>query len=269
MNRFVKKLLARYVKYIEIIGYAFVILFIAGLVALSYIKAEDEFVNLNGKFEIPTDLIQFDRSYYVIDQLSDSNSVASANAPLLKITDDERFIADQTILNNLEQQADVARNAARRNLEKQLQPIIEKLVQKKYPYLEKSTLRSKISGDFIITDLENDFIPSNKVICGVFDFENNLVRVTDFPADKRMKRKLKLGQTGIATLKLSPIESISLSVSLISLDEKEAIFQSTGISKEVKFKVAKYLCSNPNNNKIDANISVLVGWKSWMRLIWR
>jgi hypothetical protein len=269
MNRFVKKLLARYVKYIEIIGYAFVILFIAGLVALSYIKAEDEFVNLNGKFEIPTEVIKFDRPHYIIVQLSDSNAVVNVNAPLFEITEDENFIADQTILNSLEQQSKTAKKVSRKNLENELNRIISDLVQKKYPYLEKSTVRSKISGDFIITDLENDFIPSNKVIGGVFDFENNLVRVTDFPADKRMKRKLKLGQTGVATLKLSPIESISLSVSLISLDKNEAIFQSTGISKEVKFKVAKYLCSNPNNNKIDANISVLVGWKSWMRLIWR
>ncbi|HEX9971310.1 MAG TPA: hypothetical protein VGD14_04490 [bacterium] len=269
MNRFVKKLLARYVKYIEIIGYAFVILFIAGLVALSYIKAEDEFVTLNGKFEIPTDLIQLDRSHYVIDQLSDSNSVVDVNAPLFEITGDEKIIADQTILNSLEQQAKTAQKASQKNLENELNRIISDLVQKKYPYLEKSTLRSKISGDFIITQLVNDIIPENQAIGGVFDFDKHLVRVTDFPADKRMKRKLKLGQTGIAALKLSPIESISLSVSLISLDEKEAIFQSTEISKEVKFKVAKYLCSNPNNNKIDTNISVLVGWKSWMRLIWR
>ena len=153
MNRFVKKLLARYVKYIEIIGYAFVILFIAGLVALSYIKAEDEFVNLTGKFEIPTDLIQLDRPHYVIDQLSDSNSVVDVNAPLFEITGDEKIIADQTILNSLEQQAKTAQKASQKNLENELNRIISDLVQKKYPYLEKSTLRSQISGDFIICSI--------------------------------------------------------------------------------------------------------------------
>ena len=269
MNRFIKKLLARYVKYIEIIGYVFVILFIVGLVALSYIKAEDEFVNLQGKFEVPADLIRLDRPHYITGQLSDSNAVVAVNAPLFEISDDEKFIADQTILTGLEQQAATARNASQKNLEQELNRIISELAQKKYPSLARSTLRSNISGDFIITQLENNFIPENMIIGGVFDFDDNLVRVMDFPPDKRMKRKLKLGQTGTATLKLGPVESISLSVSLISLDEKEATFQSAEISKAVKLKVAKYISSNPNNNQIETNISVLVGWISWMRLIWR
>jgi hypothetical protein len=269
MNRFVKKLLAKYVKYIELVGYAFVILFIAGLVALSYIKAEDEFVNLNGKFEIPTDMIKLDHPHYVIDQLSDSNTVVNVNAPLFEITSDEKFIANQTILNNLEQQADAARKASRKNLEKELNRIISDLLQKEYPKLEISTLQSKISGDFIITQLENDLIPENEVIGGVFDFDNNLIRVIDFPADKRMKKKLKLDQAGTATLKLGPVESINLSVFLVSLNEKEACFHSSDISKDIKFKIAKYICSNSEKNQIEANINVLVGWKSWMRLIWR
>lgn len=269
MNRFIKKLLAKYVKYIEIIGYVFVILFIAGMVALSYIKAEDEFVNLNGKFEIPTELIKLDRPHYVIDQLSDSNTVVSANSQLFEITDDEQFIADQTILTNLEQQAEAARNASRKNLENEFNGIIAELAQKNYPWLAMSTLRSKISGDFIITQLTNNLIPADEVIGGVFDFKNNLVRITDFPADKRMRKKLELGQTGTATLKLSPIESISIPVFLVTMDEDFVIFRSTEISKEVKFKIANYFCSNPGESQIEAGVNVLVGWKSWMRLIWR
>ena len=35
MNLFIKKILAKYVIYIEIIGYGFVLLFIVGLIALS------------------------------------------------------------------------------------------------------------------------------------------------------------------------------------------------------------------------------------------
>lgn len=269
MNRFIKRLLAKYVKYIEIIGYAFVILFIAGMIALSYIKAEDEFVNLNGKFEIPTDLIKLDRRHYVIDQLSDSNAVVSRNAPLFEITDDKKFIADQTILSNLEQQAETARKASQKKLENELDGIIAELVQKNYPRLVMSTLRSKISGDFIITELEKDLISANEIIGGVFDFENNLVRVTDFPADKSIKRKLKLGQTGTATLKLGPVESISFPIFLVTIDEKVVYFHSADISKEHKFKIAKYICSNPGDVQIDASVSILVGWKSWMRLIWR
>jgi|GEM_PF-2214528 hypothetical protein len=269
MNRFIKKLLARYVTYIEIIGYAFVVLFVAGMIALSYIKAEDELVNVQGKFEVPADLIQFDRSHYVIDQLSDSNAVVEANAPLFELTDDEQFIAEQTILNNLQGQMEIARAAAQKDLQQELNRITSSLIQKRYPYLRLSTLRAKMAGDFLITNLAGDLIPKNKIIGGVFDFENNLIRVTEFPPDRQVRRKLKLGQTGTATLKLSPTESINLSVVLVSMNEKEAYFHSPEIAAETKFKIATYLCSNSESNQIEASISVLVGWKSWMRLIWR
>lgn len=269
MNRFIKKLLAKYVTYIEIIGYAFVLLFIAGMVALSSIKAEDEFVTLQGKFEVPADLIQFDRTHYLIDQLSDSNTVVDANAPLLEVTDDAKFIAEQTILNNLQGQMEIAQSAAQKDLQRELDRITSSLIQKRYPYLPLATLRAKIAGDFLITDLATDLIPKNKIIGGVFDFDNNLIRVAEFPPDRQVRRKLKLGQTGTATLKLSPGESINLPVVLVSLSEKEVYFHSAEIPQEIKFKIAKYLCANPETNQIEASISVLVGWKSWMRLIWR
>ncbi len=269
MNRFIKKLLARYVTYIEIIGYAFVLLFIAGMIALSYIKAEDEFVNLQGKFEVPADLIQFDRAHYLIDQLSDSNAVVAANAPLIEVTDDEKFIAEQTILNNLQGQAVIAQTAAQKNLEQQLDQIISNLIQKSYPYLSMYTVRAKIGGDFLITDLAGDLIPPKKVIGGVFDFDNNLVHVTEFPPDRQLRRKLKLGQTGTAMLKLGLIESVSLPVVLVSLNEQEAYLHATEISQDAKFKIAKFLSDHPETNQIEAAVSVLVGWKSWMRLIWR
>lgn len=269
MNRFTKKLLAKYVTYIEIIGYGFVLLFVAGMIALSYIKAEDEFVTLQGKFEVPADLIQFDRTHYLIDQLSDSNTVVDANAPLLEVTDDEQFIAEQTILNNLQGQVVIAQTANQKNLEQGLNRIIADLIQRRYPSLRMSTVRAKIAGDFLITNLASDLIPQKKIIGGVFNFDSNLIRVAEFPPDRQVRRKLKLGQTGTATLKLSPVESINLPVVLVSLSEKEAYFHSAEISKELKFKIAQNLCSNPETNQIEASINVLVGWKSWMRLIWR
>lgn len=269
MNRFIKKLLARYVTYIEIIGYGFVLLFVAGMIALSYIKAEDEFVNLQGKFEVPADLIQFDRTHYLIDQLSDSNAVVEINAPLFEVTDDEQFIAEQTILSNLEGQVEIARKVAQKNLEQRLNQIITDLIPKRYPSLRMSTVRAKIAGDFLITDLANDLIAPHKIIGGVFDFDNNLIRVAEFPPDRQARRKLKLGQTGTATLKLSPVESIQLAVVLVSLSETEAYLHATEISQDARFKIAQHLSNNPETNQIEASVSVLVGWKSWMRLIWR
>lgn len=269
MNLFVKKLLAKYVKYIEIIGYSLVFLFIAGLIALSQIKAEDEYVNLNGNYEIETFLITFDSPRYIIDQLSDSNSVVQANDPLFEVTDDEQFIADQKILDNLEIQVETANKASRRDVADKLSSVILDIEKRKYKYLELSTVRSKISGEFILVNLNNDFIPEHEIIGGVFDLKNSIIRVTEFPVDKRMKKKLKPGQSGTADLKLGPVESINLSVTLDSLNNEEAVFHITEIPKDAKFKIANYISSIPEQKTIQANVKVLVGWKSWMNLIWR
>jgi hypothetical protein len=276
MNRFVKKLLAKYVTYIEIIGYAFVILFIATLVALSYIKAEDEFVSLNGKYELQTHLIKFDHRNYMIGQVADSNTVVDANGPLFEITDDEAFITDQTILDNLEAQLEAARQATRADLTKKLAPLIYEMEAKTYPGLKINIVRSAIAGDFIIVQSTYGLIPENKVIGGVYDFDNSLIQVTEFPPDKRLKRKLKPAQTGTATLKLGPLESIQLSVNLELISDRTAIFAIKEIPKEAKLKIAKYTSdvqmdstSKVEAISIDANINVLGGWKSWMKLIWR
>jgi len=268
MNRFVKKLLAKYVKYIEIIGYALVFLFIAGLIALSKIKAEDEYVNLNGNYEFETFLIQFDTPKYIIDQLSDSNSVVQANDPLFEITDDERFIADQSILDNLEIQVETANKASRRDVADKLSSVILDIEKRKYKYLKLSTVRSKITGEFILVNLNKDFVPEHEIIGGVFDLKNSIIRVTEFPVDKRMKKKLKPDQAGTANLKLGLVESIDISITLDSLNNEEAVFHITEIPEDAKIKIARYISSFPGQT-IQANVNVLVGWKSWMNLIWR
>ncbi len=269
MNLFVKKLLAKYVIYIEIMGYALVLLFIAGLFALSNIKAEDEYVNLSGKYEIKSYLIKFDYPQYIINQMTDSISIVQSKDPLLEITSDQKFIADRIILYNLENQVKTARKASQKNLENKLSQIVMDIEKKTYPNLKISTVRSPLAGKYIMFPRKTDSISENEVIAGVFDFDKSLIRVSEFPVDQRMKKKLKLNQTGTAVITLGAAESVDLPLILQTVTNNEAVFSCTQISDDIALKLAKYISSLSEEVPLKANIKVLVGWKSWMRLIWR
>jgi hypothetical protein len=269
MNLFVKKLLAKYVIYIEIIGYLLVFLFIAGLVALSFIKAEDEYVNLTGAYEIKSHQISFEKRNYIIDLLSEPDSLLRANSPLMEITDDEKFIADQIIFNHLEVQLEEARKASAKTIERQLSSIMDKIERELYPRLNLKVIRTPVEGRFLLLEHDDDLIPENKIIGGVYDFENSIIRVTQFPADNRIKKKLKPDQSGSAILQLNVNETAQVPISLTVVDKNEAVFDVGQISRENMYKIAEHLSSGDDDAIINANINLLVGSKSWMRLIWR
>jgi len=269
MNRFAKKMLAKYIKYIEIIGYFFVILFIAGLVALSFIKAEDEYVNLNGKYELEVHLLKFENPQYILDLRSDSSSIVSANGPLLEITDNEKFIADRTIQTNLEAQLETAQKVKQKKLANNLAAIIQDIEERDYPKLDISVVRTPIRGEFFLLLDNSDFIPKNEIIGGVFNFEEGFIKVTEFPADKRLVKKVKQGQAGTATLKLGPVDNVPCSVVVSDVSKSGILLKMETIPENEKLKIINFIAAHPEEVAIDVNINVLVGWKSWMRLIWR
>ncbi|MBD3289826.1 hypothetical protein GF337_13550, partial [candidate division KSB1 bacterium] len=204
MNLFVKKLLAKYVIYVEIIGYVLVAIFIGGLIALSFIKAEDEFVNLNGHLALESGLLVFEQDHYIIDVLSETNSSVNTRAPLLEVTDDQKFITDRELLSTLETQLEKMQQAGRPDLERQLSEMILDLEEKTYPRLELNTIRSTMSGDFILFEPERDLIRADTPIGGVFDFSNARIHVPQLPADRSQARKLEIEHSGTATIQLGP-----------------------------------------------------------------
>lgn len=268
MNRFVKKLLAKYIKYIEIIGYFFVVLFIAGLVALSFIKAEDEYVGLNGKYQIDFQMIKYEKPHYILDLRSENGATVSANSPLFELTDDDKFIADRTIQTNLEAQLETARNAGQRKLANNLAAIILEIEERDYPKLDYSVERAPIEGAFFLID-SSDFIPAEVIKGGVFNFEEATIRVTQFPSDKRLVKKVKQDQAGTATIKLGPVEKIVCTAIVSEVSKSEILLNMETIPVNEKLKIINFIAARPDDVSIDVSVNVLVGWKSWMRLIWR
>jgi hypothetical protein len=269
MNLFWKKLLAKYVIYIEIIGYGFVILFVAGLIALSKIKAEDEYVNLNGHYEINSFLLTFDEPHYLLELQADSSSVVTEGIPLIRVTSDKQFIADHSILENMRTQREAAQNVADYRLAEKILSIIVGIERNKYPNIATTVIKTPIAGTFYLFDNEIHNIPAGKVIGGVFDFVTSKGKVTEFPPDKRMKKKLEPGQKATITLKLGITEQVVLDARLATINDEEAIFEIVSYEKEASRKIAVFLGSVQENSMINASVSVLVGEKSWMQLIWR
>jgi hypothetical protein len=93
--------------------------------------------------------------------------------------------------------------------------------------------------------------------------------VNQLPADKQMVKKLKSGQTGTATLNLNAGNSIQIPVTIFEIDKSHASFIINSFPTADRRKFASELCKEPQKTNLAVNISVLVGGKSWMRLIWR
>jgi hypothetical protein len=268
MNLFVKKLLAKYVKYIEIIGYLFVLLFIAGLVALSQIKAEDEFVSLNGIFEIEKEIISFPKKQIILNVFAESSVKVKPGDNLIELTDNKKYISDHEIIKDLENQIKLAREVSDNNLVNKFSNILNEIQNRNYPNLDIEKIQSKLPGDYFPFVQKNEITEINQTIGGVFGFENGTIRVSEFPVDQQQKKKLKSGQTGTATLKLGFENSNSISVLMSEFSEREMIFELEDLSLENKQKIATSLAQN-EDEYISVTLSVLVGSKSWMNLIWR
>ncbi len=265
-NRFIKTLLARYVIYVEVIGYVFVILFIAGLVALSFIKAEDEYLNLKGQLEVPAFTIQFDHRHHLVDLISEADSLVGENSPLIEVTDDGHFIADQLILKNLQLQEAEARDASNGDLARRIASLIQSIESKQYNDLEIMTVRTPVAGRFFLFEGNGDIFPENKTIGGVYDFENSLIRVSALPQEKRDRKKLKPRQTGTVNIAVGSGASIPVKIVLNSVSDGEALFTISPIDKAEQRSIAAQL---KDQRSMEVDIHLLVGWKSWMRLIWR
>ena len=269
MNKFVKKLLAKYVKYIEIIGYGMVFLFIAGLVALSTIKAEDEFVNLTGQYDISSSLIISPQRLFIIDVLADTFQIVGPGGDLLEVAEDDRYVSDRVIRKNLEEQVEEAREFGNTQLVRRLTAIISELKSRNYPELYKRTLKSPISGDFVLFKNKTDVVPNDIPIGGVFDFEDGQIRVTEFPADKRMKRKLKPDQIATVNLRLGEEKTLSQDAIITANRDDVVVLELKGMSNEDKRNIAHYISRHAQVMSVDVSISVLVGARTWMNLIWR
>jgi len=269
MNKFVKKLLAKYVKYIEIVGYGLVFLFIAGLVALSTIKAEDEFINLTGRYDISSSLIISPQRLFIIDVLADTFQVVGPGSDLLEVVEDERFVSDQVIRKNLEKQVEEAGEFGNTQVVRRLSAIITELNSRNYPGLHRRTLKAPISGDFVLFKNKADVVPKDTPIGGVLDFEDGQIRVTEFPADKRLKRKLKPDQVATVKLILGEEETLSQDATLTLHRDDVVVLELKGMSNEDKRIIAHYIFRHSEAISIEVSISVLVGARTWMNLIWR
>jgi hypothetical protein len=256
MNLFVKKILVKYVKYIEIIGYSFVLLFIAGLVALSFIKAEDEFVHLNGNYEITIFVPELKPLHGLVAVHADSFATVEPGAPLFEITEDAAYCTGQAILSDLRNQADAARANAQPELAQQIESILHQ--HPPAPPAATRQIHAEIAGEFLWLDAT--------AVGGVFDFAHSTLRVSEFPPDRRQKKQLEPNQTGTATF---PAIKLTLPVKLVQLTEHEAVFAIDSLRTSDKIQLAAALAKSEPGARLPVNLAVHVGWRSWMQLIWR
>lgn len=269
MKRFTKKLLAKYVQYIEIIGYFFVLLFIAGLFALSFIKAEDEFIQLSGELEMQIFIPEIVLPIYLTKSLTDSIIKVQPGDTIFTFSCQEKMLQDQMLLQNLIRQIEGLKLESDNDILMRLNEIINKIKTRKYPDVENRPIISPIQGVFFNFINSTPQLVEQRPVGGVFDFQSTRIVVNQLPVDRQMVRKLKAGQSGTANLNFHSGNSIQVSVTLLEINETRAILKINSFPHLEQKKFALEFCKEPPKTNFSANISVLVGWKSWMRLIWR
>jgi len=269
VNLFIKKLLAKYIIYIEVIGYGFVLIFIGGLIALSFIKAEDEFVPLKGQYNIKTSLIRFDQKQIILDLISGPTPFVQPGDLLAHVTGDRKFVSDHIIKKTLKEQIETAQEIPDINLAERLTSLLSEINERTYPDMKIIPVTSPISGEIFLLKGKDDIVLENEIIGGVFDFIAARIYVSEFPVDRQQKRKLKLGQSGTATIDLGFENPISFSVKMVGYSEKKMVFQPENMSFEKKQKMAQIIFQENKSDKILANINLRVGSRSWMSLIWQ
>ena len=269
MDLFIKKILAKYIVYIEIIGYGFVILFIAGLVALSFIKAEDEYVPLKGRYKVNTSLIRFDQKQIILESISGSTPFVHQGDLLAHVTDDRLFISDHIIKKTLEEQIKTAQEIQDINLVERLLSMLSEVKKRTYPDLKITLISSPISGDVFLLKGKDEIVEENEIMGGIFDFKTACIYISEFPVDNQQKRKLKIGQSGTATVHLHNGKTFSFAVKMVMCSADEMVFQLENISFENKQRIARFVFQGGNITILNVSVSVHVGSRSWMNLIWQ
>ncbi len=269
MNRRVKILLAKYIGYVEAAGYVLVAAFIAGLIALSTIKAEDETVELQGGYHIPFALAHSPAACLILDSPAGPESTVRRNDILLEVTQDPRLVSDRLLRTGLEAQARQARDAGHPQLADKLSSLAAELAGRSYPGLQKTIVRAPISGEFVAFKHKNEVAGPNEAAGGVFDFAAGRIRAAEWPSDKRLGKKLRAGQTATVTLKLAQDDLMTFHATLVELTPGGIIFRPREPEAADKVRIARHIATAAQGPDLAVNLSVLVGIKSWMSLIWQ
>lgn len=268
MKPFIKKLLARYVVYVEVTGYAFVILFFGGLVALAFVKAEDEFAVFKGRISLPVQSLRVDCPAVVLDTQALPGATVNAGQALIDTVTNQVFVTDRMVLDSLDTQIASAARQGRNDLIEQLKPMAESLRTKHYPDLKTDVIIADIPGEFILWCRTNQPITGNIPAGAVADFTAGIVVVTNIAPDNRKAAQLKPGQPGTALLKIDGVQKLSLPLIVKSVTKTEVILSFGQIPESDRATLANWAAAVPPPPP-DADVKILVGWKSWLRLVWR
>jgi hypothetical protein len=186
---------------------------------------------------------------------------------LVRVTADSTFLADQVLKKTLKIQIETAQGALESHLVERLTGILDEVKDRSYPDLKQIPIRSTIPGNFFLLREPNEIVEKDEIIGGVFDFKTAHINVSKNSVDRQQQRKLKTGQSGTAKIDLDYPHSVSFPVKMTINSLDRMVFEPVNMSDEHKRQMTAFLFKRSADVKLNANISVKVGTRSWMNLM--
>jgi hypothetical protein len=267
---FLRRIVAKYVVWVEVIGYLIVVAFVVGLVFASTKKAEDEFLVIPCEVTLSADVLRADKSAEIVS-LQPAGTPAGNREGLALLEESPALVTRTSLLQNLKRQLDFARSQNQEAIAADVAKMIADAQKANNAAPARRPVLSKISGQWYPTADSGDVIASGAVLGVVLNpAETEVTLNKQDPAVSKRGNRLKPDQPATITLSAGGV-AIQISGKVVEGGKKDPRVRVTGIPSAEAAKIVAFYRQNPGHDGkfTGANTKVLIGEKSWASLIWK
>lgn len=269
---FLRRIIARYVVWIEIVGYLLVFSLFGSLIFASTMKADDDILVIPGEVDLKIQVFQANKDAEISAVEPDqTGTLKKAGMPLVTLQEAPEVVSRASLRVNLEKQLAFANAQKQSDVAAQISQMLE---QVKANAAAKSALRP-MTGSFT-----GKWVPAVKA--GEVVTSGTVLGILLSPAETTVKVEKKSTPVAQNGGKLQPDQptTISLSMGTTNVDLAAKVIRGGKTDPEIAVteipaseitKIMDFYRDNPAQNPVfpTQNIRVLVGEKSWASLIWK
>jgi hypothetical protein len=275
-SAFWRRVLARYVSWVELAGYLLVFALIAGLVAASQIKAEDEFLAIPGEVRLQVKVLRA-RGDAAVRAIVRSPAAPGGDSRVSQVFYELETapgrVARASLMRSLEEQRKFARERKQDAVAANVQAMMDRVGGEDGGPSDVRRIAAHSGGAWRLTDLVRvgDVVTSGAVLAVDLNVAGTKVAIdTKSPSVSQKGNKLRAGQPATVTLSLNGAP-VSLLGRVVQGGKKNPQVELTDVRPEDMAKIVDFFKAQPDHDGTfaGANVNVLVGEKSWASLIWK
>jgi len=271
---FLRRIIARYVVWIEIVGYALVFALFGALIYASQVKADDDFLpSIPGTVNLKLQVVQASKDAQVSAIAPDEaeKRPARVGTALVTLEESPEIVTRTSLRQNLEKQREFARTQKRDEVVAQIDKMLEQVQPNPAAHSALRPLPAKFTGKWVPAVKPGQVVTSGTVLGILLSPAETTVDIeTKAPPIAQNGGKLKPDQPTTISLTMGKTEVILLG-KVTRGGKKNPAIAITEITPAEAAKIMDFYRDNPYQNPSfpTENIKVLVGEKSWASLIWK